>query len=269
MSLTITKLQIRERKKVKRASSAAVFFMTGITFGAASGELESGPLSRSLYRGAVKLESREPTAHVITSPYAGEDGLGLRGTLQDQGRVVKWTEDLGREGLIANMSIGADREMIQSTLESCREGPTFLYMNGEVEYESHGDGVYLLHDCSVPDASGLLNSSGIPLTLMRDWILRTPFEMRLVILTDMCYCTNFLRLPYVARKEKGIWKWQATEEYQTRGTDIIWDENKVILYFAATEKSSPAYAWSSIGGIFTRASATRILQCPAPSLASE
>ncbi|QRW09993.1 hypothetical protein RhiLY_08992 [Ceratobasidium sp. AG-Ba] len=161
-----------------------LFGLGGIAFGAVSGELESGSLSRSLYRGAVKLESREPTAHVITSPYVGEDGLGIRGTHRDQGRVVKWTKDLGHGGLIANMSIGANREMIQSTLESCRDGPTFLYMNGEVEYESHGDGMYLLHDCSVPDAPGLVNSSGIPLTLMRDWILRTSLEMRLVILTD-------------------------------------------------------------------------------------
>ncbi|KAF8603383.1 hypothetical protein BDV93DRAFT_523440 [Ceratobasidium sp. AG-I] len=70
----------------------------------------------------------------------------------------------------------------------------------------------------------------------------------LLLVTDICYCTNILRLPYVLRHEDGGSFWEETGDC----APSEWPSNKRMLHFAATSEGQTAHEFKSTGGIFTR-----------------
>ncbi|KAG8706018.1 hypothetical protein FRC08_001313 [Ceratobasidium sp. 394] len=162
----------------------------------------------------------------------------------------------------------ADEATIKSVFENCHTVSTLLYMNGHVVFTDQGERIYYPADCSAPGCSWPM--SGIPLTAstrfnpkwpvqqlkryapqdMGGWLTDTEELVKLVVVTDFCYCTNFVGewLPYVAEKIDGVWVWEETGK---NSDPSLWDD-KQILHFASTNEDEQAHAFKSSAGLYTR-----------------
>ncbi|KAG8724512.1 hypothetical protein FRC09_017789 [Ceratobasidium sp. 395] len=88
-------------------------------------------------------------------------------------------------------------------------------------------------------------------TTMRDWMTDTEDLTSLVIVTDICKCTNIFELPYMAeRGNNGVWKWTRTEYFSEDNLDR-WSGTRM-LHFASTNQGEDAQETTSAGGIYTR-----------------
>ncbi|QRV81218.1 hypothetical protein RhiJN_09233 [Ceratobasidium sp. AG-Ba] len=219
------------------------------------GRSDEGP-SRSLYLGAVPLApsyQRGPAVYIIANLYKNiteHEHISLGGH-KDCESVKEWAKRLTRGSKTdIYVSTDADVDEIRPVLKNCGDGPTFVYLNGHTEWSAEKKS-YLATEYSAPtkDVPGVVK--GVPFEIMREWIIgASPGPMDLLLVTDICFCPNFLRLPYLARKVDGVWVWIKTE-YYTEESSSYW-EDKNILHFAATDEDGEAYEWESIGGIHTR-----------------
>ncbi|QRV95690.1 hypothetical protein RhiJN_23708 [Ceratobasidium sp. AG-Ba] len=185
----------------------------------------AGSLSRSFVQGAASVE---PVAFVI-------GGRGILGARKDTERISEWTKRFVNPNKIM-VENDVSKRMLEPIFEGCRRQPTFLYLNGHASSLE-----YFPQDCG----------SGISFERTRQLLIDTPRSMKLVMVTDMCECSNFLKLPFVAYCTRQGWVWNETKEYQA-DPDGFGDERKKILHFAATDESGAAYSWESIGGVFTK-----------------
>ncbi|CAE7199737.1 unnamed protein product, partial [Rhizoctonia solani] len=67
----------------------------------------------------------------------------------------------------------------------------------------------------------------IPYETMRQLLLKNPDSAPLLFITEVCYCTNFLRLPYELVHEGDSMQWKETGYPNIEGSSIV-------AHFAAT-----------------------------------
>ncbi|QRV95689.1 hypothetical protein RhiJN_23707 [Ceratobasidium sp. AG-Ba] len=206
-----------------------------------------------LQRKAQNLGSSTTPMDMIVNLYDNiteHEYISLGGR-KDYERVREWARWLA-PGSKTGVYISTDAKLdeIRPVLESCGGGPTFVYLNGHTEWSAEKKS-YLATEYSAPtkDVPGVVK--GVPFEVMREWIIGPSLDpIDLVLVTDICFCPNFLRLPYLACKTDGVWVWVKTE-YYTEESSSYW-EDRNILHFAATDEDGEAHEWESIGGIHTR-----------------
>ncbi|KAG8722954.1 hypothetical protein FRC09_005390 [Ceratobasidium sp. 395] len=217
------------------------------------GTLGRSPLSTSLYGGAL---SRGPNAHIIGNAYSekicwdeGEkNSLKALDIDADLRRMKRWAV----RAIGNNTNVHATSHTNGKTIERLFKGlcstPTLVYVNGHTD-TINGELVYLPADCS--DGSSVLPTSGIPFMTMREWLADAEDLMSLVIVTDICKCTNIFGLPFMAKKIEGVWKWTRTKECSSNDTLNRWTGTKM-LHFASTSQGEDAQEFTRVGGIYTR-----------------
>ncbi|KAG9103318.1 hypothetical protein FRC06_011410 [Ceratobasidium sp. 370] len=168
--------------------------------------------------------------------------LSIKGDLE---RMTEWATGLTGSSVDVHATSHTDRQAIERLFKSCFSTPTLLYMNGHTDV-INGELVYLPSDCS-NDGTRLV-TSGIPYTTMRKWLAEAEDLMRLVVVTDICKCTNIFGLPFMAEKVNGAWVWTETDEYRT----FDWWVGTRMLHFASTSPGEDAVECESAGGIYTR-----------------
>ncbi|KAG9092582.1 hypothetical protein FS749_015606 [Ceratobasidium sp. UAMH 11750] len=215
----------------------------------ARGQLGRSPLSASLYRGPL---SRKPQAHLIGNAYsdklfwdAGSESLKMLSVEGDLERMTKWATRLIGDTVDVHATSQTDGHTIERLFKNCFSTPTLLYMDGHTDV-LNGELVYLPSDCS-DDSTGLVKS-GIPYATMRQWLAEAEDLMNLVVITDVCKCTNIFGLPFMAEKINGTWVWTETDEYDALG----WWVGTKMLHFASTSPEEVAVGFQRTGGIYTR-----------------
>ncbi|KAG8698311.1 hypothetical protein FRC08_006003 [Ceratobasidium sp. 394] len=236
----------------------------------ARGQLGRSPLSASLYRGPL---SRKPQVHLIGNAYsdklfwdASRKSLKMLSVEGDLERMTKWATRLIGDTVDVHATSQTDGHTIERLFKNCFSTPTLLYMDGHTDV-LNGELVYLPSDCS-DDSTGLVKS-GIPYATMRQWLAEAEDLMNLVVITDVCKCTNIFGLPFMAEKINGTWVWTETDEYDALGW---WVGTKMVvrppiqcawlahpsslqLHFASTSPEEVAVGFQRTGGIYTRVSA--------------
>ncbi|KAG9082411.1 hypothetical protein FS749_006857 [Ceratobasidium sp. UAMH 11750] len=213
------------------------------------GQLGRSLLSASLYHGPL---SRRPAAHLIGNAYSDEifwdassKSLKMLSVKGDIERMTRWATGLIGDTVNVHATSQTDRQTIENIFKSCFSTPTLLYVDGRTD-EINGEPVYLPSDCS-DDGTGLV-TSGIPYATMRQWLAEAEDLMNLVVITDVCKCTNIFGLPFMAEKINGTWVWTETDEYDALG----WWVGTKMLHFTSTSPGEDAVGCQSAGGIYTR-----------------
>ncbi|KAG9103319.1 hypothetical protein FRC06_011411 [Ceratobasidium sp. 370] len=155
----------------------------------------------SLLRGFIHgATSYKPKAILIGNDYPGmswdeasyrvrDYDFELAATGLDHKRMETWVGSLpGKPSVLVKDR--ADASTIKSIFKSCHTVPTLLYLNGHGEIRAENEHVYYPADCSRPGC--FWPTSGIPLTEMGQWLTEKVGAMKIMMITDFCYCTNFL-----------------------------------------------------------------------------
>ncbi|CAE6359097.1 unnamed protein product [Rhizoctonia solani] len=141
----------------------------------------------------------------------------------------------------------ADESRVRTVMQIPRKLPTFIYLAGHTETQKGGQLAYAPADCLNPSSPGELKL--IPYETIRQWLLSGSHSESLVFVTEVCYCENFLRLPYVLTLEGGEARWEKTEYHGSFEANPKGD----VVHFAATSPGEQAMTFPSTGSIFTKA----------------
>ncbi|CAE6531164.1 unnamed protein product [Rhizoctonia solani] len=101
----------------------------------------------------------------------------------------------------------ANNKAVRRVLKDIRAQPTLIYLAGHTEKKddqlAYTPADYL--SANSPDQPQL-----IPYDTMRPWLLNDQHLAPLVFITEVCFCENFLKLPYVLQYEGNEARWVPT-----------------------------------------------------------
>ncbi|KEP50666.1 hypothetical protein V565_075650 [Rhizoctonia solani 123E] len=146
----------------------------------------------------------------------------------------------------------ADETRIRTVMQTPRKLPTFIYLAGHTETDisvtgpSNGQLAYAPDDCLEASDSDQLKL--IAYETMRQWLLNSSHSESLLFLTEVCYCENFLQLPYVLELNGDETQWTKTSYYGS-----FKGNSSDIVHFAATSPGEQAMSFGTIGSVFTKA----------------
>ncbi|CAE7212480.1 unnamed protein product [Rhizoctonia solani] len=132
----------------------------------------------------------------------------------------------------------ADENRIRTVMQTPRKLPTFIYLAGHTvaTQSSSTQLAYAPADCLDPSTGGL---KLIAYDTMRQWLLNSSHSESLLFVTEVCYCENFLQLPYVLEWDGTETQWKKTAYFSTfkeTSNDIVSLIEHVLtvsyLYFA-------------------------------------
>ncbi|KAH7333937.1 hypothetical protein B0J17DRAFT_709008 [Rhizoctonia solani] len=162
----------------------------------------------------------------------------------------------------------ADNKKVRTTLKATRTQPTLVYgrishyllntsanrenkVAGHTETQTTAESpsvqlAYAPADYLSTSLSGSLQL--ITYETMRQWLLNDRHSAALVFITEVCFCENFLRLPYVLELNGEKAQWKKTDyhgSFEGGSSDIV--------HFAATSPGERAIWFNGIGAVFTKA----------------
>ncbi|KAG9123188.1 hypothetical protein FRC07_000127, partial [Ceratobasidium sp. 392] len=76
----------------------------------------------------------------------------------------------------------------------------------------------------------------------------SPDPTRMILVTDICYASNFLSLPYALRRSGDTFYWHELKEANSRGQEA---EHR-ILHFTGGAPSTATYSFKKAGSLFVR-----------------
>ncbi|CAE6447628.1 unnamed protein product [Rhizoctonia solani] len=157
----------------------------------------------------------------------------------------------------------------RTVMKTPRKLPTFIYLSGHTETQASATeplGSQLAYapadylDAPSPDQPKLITYE-----TMRQWLLNNSHSESLLFLTEVCYCENFLQLPYVLEINGDEAQWTKTNYYGSfkgNSSDIVSmiDTLQFIyayivfeVHFAATSPGEQAMSFGTTGSVFTKA----------------
>ncbi|CEL57111.1 hypothetical protein RSOLAG1IB_08343 [Rhizoctonia solani AG-1 IB] len=138
----------------------------------------------------------------------------------------------------------ADSARIVKILKITQGQPTFIYISGHSEHgATDSELVYA-------PADYLSFTSGQPTVVhyakMAQLLLRRSHSGPLLLVTEVCFCENFLKLPYFLNYKDGEVSWE-----RTGCLDSFAEDSRAIVHFAATAPGERAMSFSN-GAVFTK-----------------
>ncbi|KAJ1303916.1 hypothetical protein OPQ81_008327 [Rhizoctonia solani] len=202
----------------------------------------------------------KPRYYVLTNRYPkheGQDDEGIRGMVinpksleKDANGMKQW---LGRLEPTPNVRWYYDKQgreahskAVLKTLETPRHHPTFIYIAGHTEPQTTA-----VPPLAYAPADYLEYQDGKPQLVsyetMRGLLLKNDHSAPLIFITEVCFCENFLQLPYALECKGNEARWVPTG-YPSISTINSSD----IVHFAATSPGERALSFAS-GAVFTKA----------------
>ncbi|CAE6438782.1 unnamed protein product [Rhizoctonia solani] len=139
----------------------------------------------------------------------------------------------------------ADYEKIRRALKLTRKSPTIIYIAGHTELKD-GAPVYIPADHLDPSTTG--SPKVIPYEYMAQLLLKQTHSAALLFVTEVCYCDNFLRLPYMLEYEGDEVRWKKTGH-----PELSAQPSTTVVHFAATAPGERSESFKSRGAAFTTA----------------
>ncbi|CAE6531172.1 unnamed protein product [Rhizoctonia solani] len=138
----------------------------------------------------------------------------------------------------------ADSKAVRGVLKDIRAQPTLIYLGGHTEKKddqlAYTPADYL--STNSPDQRQLIFYD-----TMRQWLLNDRHLAPLVFITEVCFCENFLKLPYVLEHEGNEARWVPTGH-----PEVSTGKLREVVHFAATSPDELSMAFNT-GAVFTRA----------------
>ncbi|CAE6447404.1 unnamed protein product [Rhizoctonia solani] len=146
----------------------------------------------------------------------------------------------------------ANANRIRAAMKTHRQLPTFIYLAGHTEVVTSATQPSNFQLTYAPadhlHASPPAQPQVIPYEMMRQWLLDDRHLESLLFITEVCYCKNFLCLPYELEYDGSEARWKKTDYHGTfKGS------SSDIVHFAATSPGERAMCFSDTGAIFTKA----------------